>query len=87
MAAQAQQNLVVWTRVDPSNNTKAQYFLRIGGNKLQPSVINSSPQQKRTFNINDPEPLDIIIKGPYTPGTFNTPLLPKVLNVILTQRV
>jgi hypothetical protein len=87
MAAQAQQNLVVWTRVDPSNDAEAQYFLRVGGNELQPSVINGSPQQKRTFDINDPEPSDIAIKGPYTPGTFNTPLLPEVLNAILTQRV
>ena len=70
--------------MDPSNNTQAQYFLRIGGNELQPSVINSNPQQKRTFNINDLEPLDIAIKGPYTPGTFNALLLPEVINVILT---
>jgi hypothetical protein len=73
--------------VDPSNNTKAQYFLRVGGNKLKPSVINGSPQQKHTFNINNPEPSDIIIKGPYTPGTFNAPLLPEIINTILTQRV
>ena len=84
MAAQAQQDLVIWTRIDPSNNTEAQYFLYIGGNKLQPSVINGSPQQKRTFNINNPEPLDITIKGPYTSSTFNAPLLPKVINAILT---
>jgi hypothetical protein len=85
MAAQAQQDLVVWTRVDASNNV--QYFLRVGGNELQPSVINGSPQQKRTFNINDPEPSDIAIKGPYTAATFNVPLLPEVINAILTQRV
>ena len=85
MAAQAQQDLVVWTRVDASNNV--QYFLRMGGNKLQPSVINGSPQQKRTFNINNLVPSDIKIKGPYTPGTFNIPLLSEVINTILTQRV
>jgi hypothetical protein len=71
--------------VDASNNV--QYFLRVGGNELQPSVINGSPQQKRTFNINDPEPSDIAIKGPYTTATFNVPLLPEVINAILTQRV
>ena len=87
MAAQAQQDLVVWARMDPSNNAQAQYFLRVGGDELQPSVINGSPQQKRTFDINDPEPSDITIKGPYTPSTFNAPLLPKVINIILTQRV
>ena len=85
MAAQAQQDLVIWTRIDASNNV--QYFFYIGGNKLQPSVINSSPQQKHTFNINNPEPLDITIKGPYTAATFNIPLLPEVINAILTQRV
>ena len=85
MAAQAQQDLVIWTRIDASNNV--QYFLRIGGNKLQPSVINGSPQQKHTFNINNPEPSDIAIKGPYTTATFNILLLPEVINAILTQRV
>ena len=73
--------------MDPSNNTEAQYFLYMGGNELQSSVINSSPQQKHTFEINNPESLDIAIKGPYTPGTFNALLLPEVINVILTQRV
>ena len=68
--------------MDASDNI--QYFLRMGGNELQLSVINSSPQQKRTFNINDPEPSDIIIKGPYTTTTFNILLLSKVINIILT---
>jgi hypothetical protein len=73
--------------MDNNDLDKVHYFLRMGGNELQPSVINSSPQQRHTFNINNPAPSDIEIKGPYTPGTFNTPLLPKVINAILTQRV
>jgi hypothetical protein len=87
MAAQVQQDLVIWTRVDDNDLNKVHYFLRVGGNELQPSVINGSPQQRRTFDINDPAPSDVEIKGPYTPGTFNTPLLPEVINAILTQRV
>jgi hypothetical protein len=87
MAAQqqAQQDLVIWTRLDGYNNVH--YFLRVGGNELEPSVITGSPQQRNTFNIANPAPSDIEIKGPYTPGTFNAPLLPEVLNAILTQRV
>jgi len=73
--------------VDNNDLNKVHYFLRVGGNELQPSVINGSPQQRRTFDINDPVPSDVEIKGPYTPGTFNTPLLPEVINAILTQRV
>jgi hypothetical protein len=47
----------------------------VGGNELQPFVIAGSPQQRNTFNIANPAPSDLEIKGPYTPGTFNTPLL------------
>jgi hypothetical protein len=87
MAAQqqAQQDLVIWTRLDGYNNVH--YFLCMGGNELELSVITGSPQQRNTFNIANPAPSDIEIKGPYTPGTFNAPLLPEVLNAILTQRV
>jgi hypothetical protein len=87
MAAQqqAQQDLVIWTRLDGYNNVH--YFLRMEGNELEPSVITGSPQQRNTFDIANPAPSDIAIKGPYTPGTFNAPLLPEVLNAILTQRV
>jgi hypothetical protein len=76
---------VVWTRLDAFNNVH--FFLRVGGNELQPSIIAGSPQQRRTFAIANPAPSDIEIKGPYTPGTFNVPLLPEVINAILTQRV
>jgi hypothetical protein len=70
--------------VDNNDPNKVHYFLRVGGNELQPLVINSSPQQRRTFDINDLVPSNIEIKGPYTPSTFNAPLLPKVINIILT---
>ena len=73
--------------MDDNDLNKVHYFLRVGGNELQPLVINSSPQQKRTFTINNLEPSDVTIKGPYTPGTFNALLLPEVINAILTQRV
>jgi hypothetical protein len=41
MAAQAQQDLVIWTRLNGYNNVH--YFLHMGGNKLEPSIITSSP--------------------------------------------